>query len=98
MLSPGEKLNLPITITNSNSATDVTLRSILPEGWKEDLGTAIYPIGANGSYTVQTLVRPPASTPPGWVAKEVVWKAESGGQEIGSIRVRVMIGSGGLPQ
>jgi len=99
MISPGEKLTLPITIINSEStARDVTLQAILPEGWKVERGTATYPVEAHGSYTAQTIVRGPAGEEKGWVKPDIIWKAEAGGKEIGAIHMRVQIGPGGLPQ
>jgi hypothetical protein len=89
-------LSLPVTIVNPGPATEVTLRPVLPEGWREERGTAIYPVAAYGSYTVQTMVRSPANALKGWA--EIVWKAEAGGKEIGEIRMRVQINSGALPQ
>jgi LmbE family N-acetylglucosaminyl deacetylase len=99
MISPGEKLTLPITITNSESTSrDVTLRAVLPDGWREERGTAIYPVNARGSYTVQAVLQSPAGAHKGWVKPEIIWKAEADGKEIGSIHMRVLIGGGGLPQ
>jgi LmbE family N-acetylglucosaminyl deacetylase len=99
MLSPGERLTLPITITNGEfTAREVTLQAVLPQGWRVERGPAIYPVDARGSYTVQTVVESPAAAPKGWVTPDIIWKAEAGGKEIGSIRMRVLIGGGGLPQ
>ena|SRR5579871_2529022 len=99
MIGAGDKLTLPLTITNPGStALEVKLQSALPDGWREEQGTAIYPVPARGSYTVQTVVQSPAGAPQGWVSKDVVWKAESAGKEVGAVHVRVQIGSGGLPQ
>jgi LmbE family N-acetylglucosaminyl deacetylase len=96
MISPGEKLSLPITISNSGPPTDVTLKPSFPEGWREERGTAIYPVDAQGSYTVQTVLQSPANAAKGW--SDITWKAEAGGKEIGSVHMRVQIGGGGLPQ
>jgi LmbE family N-acetylglucosaminyl deacetylase len=99
MISPGEKLTLPITITNwESTAREVTLQAVLPQGWRVERGSAIYPVDAQGSYTVQTVVESPAGASKGWVNPDIIWKAEAGGKEIGSIHMRVLIGSGGLPQ
>ncbi len=98
MISPGEKLNLPITIRNPGPAANVMLQAVLPPGWNELRGTAIYPVDANGAYTVQTTLQSPAGAAKGWVSPDIVWNAEAGGKPIGSIHMRVLIGSGGLPQ
>jgi len=99
MISPGERLTLPIRIINADAAPhDVTLEAVLPGGWHVEAGQATYPVDAHGSYTVQALVRGPAQAPKGWVKPDIIWKAQAGGKEIGSIHMRVEIGSGGLPQ
>jgi len=98
MIAPGERLNLPLTITNPGAAVDVTVRAELPDEWRELRGARIYPVAAHGSYTFQTTVQSPANAKQGWVSKDVVWKAEADGREIGSVRMRVQIGPGGLPQ
>ena len=98
MISAGERLVLPLIVTNPGPATTVTVRSILPDGWRELSGSALYPVEAHGSYTIQTVVQAPQDAKPGWVAKDVVWVAEAGGKEIGSAHMRIQIGSGGLPQ
>jgi LmbE family N-acetylglucosaminyl deacetylase len=99
MISPGEKLTLPITITNwESTAREVTLQAVLPQGWRVERGQAIYPVDARGSYTVQTVLESPDGAPKGWVSPDIIWKAEAGGQAIGSIHMRVLIGAGGLPQ
>jgi hypothetical protein len=77
---------------------EVTLQAVLPRGWKEERGTAIYPVDADGTYTVQTVLQSPADAAKGWVTPDIIWKAEAGGREIGSVRMRVLIGGGGLPQ
>jgi LmbE family N-acetylglucosaminyl deacetylase len=98
MISPGEKLSLPVTIINSGPATEVTLRAVLPDGWRAERGMAIYPVDAHGSYTVQTVLQSPATVPKGWLSTDIIWRAEVRGKEIGSVHMRVLIGSGGLPQ
>jgi LmbE family N-acetylglucosaminyl deacetylase len=99
MISPGEKLTVPIRIINAESTPrDVTLEAILPEGWQVETGRATYPVDAHGSYTAQTIIRGPAQASKGWVKPDITWKAQADGKEIGSIHVRVQIGAGGLPQ
>lgn len=98
MISAGERLTLPLVIHNAGAAMDVTVESSLPDGWRELRGTAIYPVGAGDSYMFQTTIQAPGNAAQGWVSKDVVWKASAGGREFGSVRVRVQIGGGGLPQ
>jgi LmbE family N-acetylglucosaminyl deacetylase len=99
MISAGAQLHLPITITNAtDAAQDVTLKFSLPDGWREEHGTAVYPVEAQESYQVQAVIQSPAQAPRGWVQKDVVASAQARGTDAGSIHVRVLIGGGGLPQ
>jgi LmbE family N-acetylglucosaminyl deacetylase len=99
MIAPGERLHLPITITNAtDSAQDVTVKFSLPDGWREENGTAVYPVDAQGSYQIQAVIQSPAQAPRGWVPRDVIASAQAGGADAGSIHVRVLIRGGGLPQ
>jgi len=98
-IAAGARLYLPITITNAtDEAQDVTLKLSLPDGWREQNGTAVYPVEAHGTYQVQAVIQSPAQAPRGWVPRDVVASAQAQGKDAGSIHVRVMIGGGGLAQ
>jgi LmbE family N-acetylglucosaminyl deacetylase len=98
-IAAGERLHLPITITNAtNAAEDVTLKLSLPDGWREENGTAVYPVEAQGTYQVQAVIQSPPQAPRGWVQRDIVASAQAQGRDAGSIHVRVMIGGGGLAQ
>jgi len=76
---------------------EVTLTVTLPKGWTERSGSARYPLAAGETYPAQSVVVAPASGEVGW--QEVTWSAETGGRQIGTVSLRVLVGkSGGLPQ
>jgi len=96
-IAPGEQLHLPVLIHNATGAAhEVTLQATVPKGWNVVDGQAVFPVEAHDTYTVQTVLASPSAKEPAW--QTVVWRAESGGQEIGSITMRVNIANGGLPQ
>jgi hypothetical protein len=94
----GGTLHIPLLIHNAtpNPAT-VNLTVVLPKGWTEKSGSAQYPVGANETYPAQSILVAPASGQLGW--QELTWRGQSGGQEIGAVSMRVLVGQGGyLPQ
>jgi LmbE family N-acetylglucosaminyl deacetylase len=96
-IAPGEHLHLPVLLHNgTHDAQEVTLSATLPEGWTAAAGQAVYPLEANETYPVETVLASPTKGDPAW--QTVTWKAESGGKAVGSIAVRVNLTSGGLPQ
>ncbi len=96
-LASGERLHLPLLIRNGTAeAHDVTLTAVAPAGWTIAAGQAIYPLEPGETYPVETILTSPAKGAEPW--QTVVWKAEAGGSTVGSISMRVNLGSGGLPQ
>src|SRR5579884_1206406 len=97
LLGADEDLNVPILIHNDTGApVSVTLTSTLPRGWKERRGMATYPVAPHETYPVYYVVRSPENAAAG--TYDVAFKAASGDAEVGVIRFRVTIASGGLPQ
>jgi LmbE family N-acetylglucosaminyl deacetylase len=96
-IAPGERLHVPLLIHNGTAeAQEVKLTVALPAGWTEVTGTAIYPVRPHESYSVQVFLGSPQKDAPTW--QEITWKAESHGQSVGSITLRVNTANGGLPQ
>jgi len=96
-IAPGERLHLPVLLHNgTNGAHEVTLSANLPGSWTVAAGQAVYPLEAGETYPVETVLASPTKGDPAW--QTVTWKAESGGQIVGSIAVRVNFANGGLPQ
>ena len=96
-IAPGERLHLPLLLRNGTGKTSsVTLAAVLPGGWTVVAGQAVYPVNAGDTYPVETVLASPSKGDTAW--QTVGWKAESGGQTIGSITVRVNLVGGGLPK
>jgi len=96
-IAPGEHLHLPLLLHNgTGNIANVTLGAVLPGGWTVVAGQAVYPVSAGDTYPVETVLASPSNGDPAW--QTVGWKAESGGQTIGSITMRVNLAGGGLPQ
>jgi LmbE family N-acetylglucosaminyl deacetylase len=97
LIGPGEQIHAPIVIHNgSGQPADVTLTATLPISWKELSGTARYSVGAHEEYPLYFVLEAPRNAAPGWY--DATFKAKVGGAAAGTIKLRVNIGSGGLPQ
>jgi LmbE family N-acetylglucosaminyl deacetylase len=94
----GGTLHIPLLIHNgTQSPVEVRLTAVLPKGWTEDAGSALYPLPAGGSYPMQAILHAPSTGNVEW--QQIAFDAESGGQPIGTVTLRVLLGkSGGLPQ
>ena len=93
----GEPVNVPILIHNdTDQPVEVTLTSTIPAGWKEMNGTARYPVRPHETYPAETQYIAPSTDKPEW--QTLTWKAEANGQTVGTITLRVMTDSPGLPQ
>ena len=92
-----EHVHVPILIHNdTDQPIEVTLTSTLPAGWKELHGTARYPVRPHEAYAAQTAYLAPSTRKPEW--QTLTWKAEANGQTIGTLTLRVLTDSPGLPQ
>jgi hypothetical protein len=88
---------VPILIHNdTNGSAEVTLTSALPGGWHELSGTARYPVHAHETYPAETVYMSSSTEKPEWQA--LTWKAEVNGQNVGTLTLRVLTDSPGLPQ
>lgn len=94
----GQSLFIPLRIANGTaSSQEVHLSSVLPPGWSNKVRYDAYSVGANETYPVEAQLIAPATGKLEW--QEIVFKAQSGAQEIGTITLRVYVGkTGGLPQ
>jgi len=93
----GEQIHVPILIRNdSDEPAEVILTSTLPPGWKELHGTARYPVRPHEAYTAHTAYVTASTAKSEW--QTLQWKAESGGQVIGTVSLRAKTASPGLPQ
>jgi len=93
----GEQIRVPILICNhTDEAAEVTLTSTLPAGWKELRGTARYPVRPHEVYPVQAAYEAASTAKPEW--QTLHWNAESQGEAVGEVTLRVRTASSGLPQ
>lgn len=93
----GAEVHVPILIHNeTNEPVEATLTSRLPPGWKELNGTARYPVRAHEAYPAETVYVSASTEKPEW--QTLTWKAEVAGQNAGTITLRALTDSPGLPQ
>ncbi len=96
-VTPGESLWVPLIIrNNTDSPVQVTVKAALPSGWTEKPDATVYAVAPHDSYSIQLTVSSTASQKGTW--QNLEWNAESGGQKIGSVTLRVKLESNGLPQ
>ncbi len=88
---------MPLIIRNdTDTAKQVTLHASLPAGWTEKPEATVYTVAAHDSYPIQLTVHSSAAQKDTW--QTLTWKAESSGQNFGSVTLRVDVVSNGLPQ
>jgi len=91
------EVHVPILIGNdTDRPVEVTLTSAVPSGWREMRGTARYPVRPREAYPAQTVYIASSTNKPKW--QTLTWKAEANGQTIGTLTLRVLTDSPGLPQ
>ncbi|PYQ37686.1 MAG: hypothetical protein DMG99_20655 [Acidobacteria bacterium] len=96
-VTPGESLWVPLIIRNdTDSAKQVTLHATLPAGWSQNPQTTVYPVAAHDSYAIQLTISSSATQKGTW--QTLSWTADSGGQSLGTVTLRVDVVSNGLPQ
>lgn len=96
-VAPGDSLWVPLLINNNtDSEKQVTLRPSLPTGWSQKPEAMVYTVAAHDSYAVQLTVVPSQAHAGMW--QTLTWTAESAGQRIGPVSLRVNVAANGLPQ
>jgi LmbE family N-acetylglucosaminyl deacetylase len=96
-VAPGDSLWVPLLINNhTDSAKQVTLRASLPSGWTQKPEATIYTVEPHDSYPLQLTLLPSEARKGTW--QTLTWTAESAGQKIGSVTLRVNVAGNGLPQ
>lgn len=96
-VAPADTLWVPLIIrNNTDTSTQVSLRSSLPVGWSQKPEVVLYSVAAHDSYPVQLTITPSASHTDTW--QNLTWNAESDGRKIGVVTLRVNVVSNGLPQ
>jgi hypothetical protein len=96
-VAPGDPLWVPLLLHNNTDSTkQVTLRASLPSGWSQKPDAMVYTIEPHDYYPVQLTVTPSESHKGTW--QTLTWTAESGGQKIDPVTLRVNVAGNGLPQ
>lgn len=96
-VAPGDTLWVPLLIrNNTDSAKQVTLHPNLPAGWNENPDVSVYTVGAHDSYAVQLWITPSPAHKDTW--QTLTWEAESDGQKLSPVTLRVDVAGNGLPQ
>lgn len=96
-VGPGDTLWVPLLIRNeTDSARQVSLRSELPEGWRQKPEDKLFTVAPHDSFPIQLTLIPPKLQKDMWQA--LTWSAESDGKPVGTAKLRVLIGASGLPQ
>lgn len=87
-VGPGMTVSVPIIIRNdADSPAKVSLTSEIPQGWKEDSGSAVYPVAAHDSYPIQVTFVAPEGNRPEW--QEIHFNAEVDGKAVSALTLRV---------
>ena len=96
-IQSGATLQIPLLLRNNTTASkEITLSLTVPEGWATQSGSTSYTLRASDQLPLQLTVDSP-KTPEGKL-DEIDCRAESDGQTVSTIKLRVRRRSGGLPQ
>jgi LmbE family N-acetylglucosaminyl deacetylase len=90
-------LQVPLILRNdTHQVAEVSLAAILPEGWEHKPGTERYLLSPGDVVPVQMELIAPAKKSD--QVAELAFRASSSDRPIGLVKMRVHVGSGGLPQ
>jgi len=95
-------LVIPLCLRNRTVKTqEITLTATLPAGWTAQSGTGKFSVAAKQTAAARLEVNLPGlaeNVPKKLEAQEVIVHAESNGQSIGDVRLRVELRKRALPQ
>jgi LmbE family N-acetylglucosaminyl deacetylase len=87
-VGPGMEVSVPLIIRNdTGSAQKVSLTAAIPAGWKEESGSAVYPVAAHNTYPIRAIFVAPDGKRPEW--QEITFKAAVEGKTVSSVTLRV---------
>lgn len=96
-VSNAAQVQVPILIRNdTDEPVEVVLSSVVPAKWKALQVETRYPVRPHEAYPAQTLYIAASTSRPEW--QTIVWKAEYNETTIGTLQLRVLTNSPGLPQ
>ncbi len=96
-VAAGTILQLPVILRDDGKdSAEVTLSLTLPEGWALKNPLPHYKLSPGDVFPIELeLTTPPKKSDQ---ISELSCRAEAAGHEIGVVKLRVRLGSGGLPQ
>jgi LmbE family N-acetylglucosaminyl deacetylase len=84
----GTQLHVPILINNTTEASEnVSVKALLPDGWKSRDQNAIYAVAAHDSYTADVVVLAPSVITTPW--QELNFEVNLNGKEVGHVTLHV---------
>jgi LmbE family N-acetylglucosaminyl deacetylase len=96
-VAAGTTLQMPVILRNDgDELVEIALSTKLPEGFVLKSVPPHYRLDPGDVYPLEVELATPAKKSD--QISEVVCRAEAGGREIGTIKLRVRLGGGGLPQ
>jgi LmbE family N-acetylglucosaminyl deacetylase len=96
-ITAGATLQIPLLVRNNTTASkEIAFSVTAPEGWAPQSGNDSYTLRAGDQLPVLFTVDSPKAAE-GKVA-EIICRAQADGQSIGTVKLRVRLRSGGLPQ
>ena len=96
-VAPGSSLWVPLLIRNdTNVPRQVIVRASLPMGWRQQPDATLYTVAAHDAYPIQLTITPADAHKDTW--QTLRWDAESNGQKLPPVTLRVDVAGNGLPQ
>jgi LmbE family N-acetylglucosaminyl deacetylase len=96
-IAAGSVLQLPVVLRNDEKEPgEVTLSMMLPDGWALKTPLPHYKLAAGHVFPIEIEITTPAKKSD--QINELSCRADAGGHEIGTVKLRVRLGGGGLPQ
>lgn len=93
----GNAMIVPLIIRNdTGEPQEIKLSAMLPEGWMERARFNLFTLPAHESYPLQIVLVPPSAKAKQW--QEVSWIVEGQDARPATLKLRVFIAGGGLPQ
>jgi len=84
----GGQLHVPLVLrSQAEEPQTFHLQSVLPNGWIDRTRYDRYPVEPRTCYPVLAVIDVPGTEPSGW--KELTWKLDANGQQLGTIMLRV---------
>jgi hypothetical protein len=96
-IAAGSLLQLPVVLRNDDAEpVEVTLSAPLPEGWALKSPLPHYKLAPGDVFPIEIEITTPAKKSD--QISEITCRANARGKEIGTVKLRVRLAGGGLPQ